>query len=172
MHDTVTGDMPGSSLAEWMTPPQLPLPRWTFMFLRLTIRRLDWSVAVDVNIQKLSFSGQNLGWFQNSLQYHSLVTGKPVFQQPLPFTYFFHSHQFIFAVLGNIAKSPLDGGRHCKSLIPKLILQQGTCSGQPSHSANTTRIFFLPEVCSISCMLSYPKVNYQIYCILLKIQNT
>lgn len=33
-------------------------------------------------------------------------------------------------------------GRHCKSLIPKLILQQGTSSGQPSHSANTTRIFF------------------------------
>lgn len=59
---------------------------------------------------------------------------------------------------------PSRWGRHCKSLIPKLILQQGTSSGQPSHSANTTCIFFLPQVCSISCRLPYPKVNYQIYC--------
>lgn len=37
--------------------------------------------------------------------------------------YFFLSlPPFISAVLGNIAKSPLDGGKHCKSLIPKLIL--------------------------------------------------
>lgn len=45
---------------------------------------------------------------------------------------------------------PSRWGRHCKSLIPKLILQQGTSSGQPSHSANTTRIFFF-----LKCVL-YP----------------
>lgn len=136
-------------------PPSLALPTWNFILRFSGEPRGDWigQCYYSSHRSHLSFPGCNLGWFQNSLQHHDLVTGKPVFQQSPAFTDFFHSHQFIFAGLGNIAKSPLDGGKHCKSLIPKLILQQGTCSGQSSHSANTTRSFFF-----LKCVL-YPAAS-------------
>lgn len=145
----VTGVGPGSSgLRRWPHYPSSPNKNLYIMFLRWTLGHCIGQLLIYRNCHFPPV--WNLGWFPNSLQHHSLVTGKPVIQQPLAFTYFFHSRQFIFAVLGNVAKSPLDGGTHCKSLIPKLILQQGTSSGQPSHSANTTRIFFF-----LKCVL-YP----------------
>lgn len=141
--------------AEFDDPPSLALPTWTFILCFSGEPQGDWigQCYYCSHRNHLSFPGCNLGWFQNSLQHHDLVTGKPVFQPSPVFTDFFHSHQFIFAVLGNSAKSPLDGGKHCKSLIPKLILQQGTCSGQPSHSANTAHSFFF-----LKCVL-YPAAS-------------
>lgn len=165
----VTGEGPGSpGLSEWLTPfvsPQGPPPYvpqvdlWMLHRSIVTHRNCVFPRLEQRLISELVTTSQ----LRDRKACYPAALGLYLFLS-LPPIYLCSSRE--------CCQVPSRWGRHCKSLIPKLILQQGTSSGQPSHSANTTCIFFLPQVCSISCRLPYPKVNYQIYCTFKKNQNT